>query len=54
MTGTSLVFIVVPIIAPICLAALIALPFLAARNPSGIRLPGHNPEAPAGSLLSAP
>jgi hypothetical protein len=34
MTGTSLVFIVMPIIAPICLAVLIALPFLAARNPS--------------------
>jgi hypothetical protein len=34
MTGTRLVFIVMPIVAPICLAVLIALPFLAARNPS--------------------
>jgi hypothetical protein len=48
MTGTSLVFIVMPIIAPICLAALIALPFLAARNPSGIRLPRPQPEGACG------
>jgi hypothetical protein len=34
MTGTSLVFILMPIIVPIGLAVLIALPFLAARNPS--------------------
>jgi hypothetical protein len=52
------VFIVMPIIAPICLAVLIALPFLAARNPSrGIASevpqepkappsPGTVPEAP--------
>jgi predicted lipid-binding transport protein (Tim44 family) len=34
MTGTGLVFILMPIIVPIGLAVLIALPFLAARNPS--------------------
>jgi predicted lipid-binding transport protein (Tim44 family) len=34
MTGTSLVFILMPIIVPIGLTVLIALPFLAARNPS--------------------
>ena len=34
MTGTSLVFILMPTIVPVGLAVLIALPFLAARNPS--------------------
>jgi hypothetical protein len=34
MTGTSLLFIVMPIVVPIGLAVLIVLPFLAARNPS--------------------
>ena len=34
MTGTSLVFILMPIIVPIGLAVLVALPFLAASNPS--------------------
>jgi hypothetical protein len=33
MTGTSLLFITMPIVVPIFLAVLIALPFLAARNP---------------------
>jgi hypothetical protein len=34
MTGTSLLFITMPIVVPIFLTVLIALPFLAARNPS--------------------
>jgi hypothetical protein len=33
MSGTSLLFIAMPIVVPILLAVLIALPFLAARNP---------------------
>jgi hypothetical protein len=33
MSGTSALFIVMPIVVPIFLAVLIALPFLAARNP---------------------
>jgi hypothetical protein len=34
MSGTSLLFIVMPTVVPIALVVLIALPFLAARNPS--------------------
>jgi hypothetical protein len=39
MSGTSPLFIVMPMVVPILLAVLIALPFLAARNP------GRNPPA---------
>jgi hypothetical protein len=34
MTGTTLLFIIMPIIVAICGAVLIVLPFLAARNSS--------------------
>jgi hypothetical protein len=33
MSGTSLLFIAMPILVPILLAVLIALPFLSGRNP---------------------
>ena len=49
MTGTSLVFIMMPIIVPIGLVVLMALPFLAARNPSR----GIASEVPAGADDSA-
>jgi hypothetical protein len=59
MTGTSLVFIVMPIIAPICLAVLIALPFLAARNPirgiaSGVPQEPKAPPLPGTAVPGAP
>ena len=59
MTGTSLVFIVMPIIAPICLAVLIALPFLAARNPirgiaSGVPQEPKAPPSPGTAVPGAP
>jgi hypothetical protein len=59
MTGASLVFIVMPIIAPICLAVLIALPFLAAKNPirgiaSGVPQEPKAPPSPGTAVPGAP